>query len=79
MLEHVGEEQPSRLLGRGTILGGNEVCHLAKSIHHHHDHIKTLDGGKLVMKSMDTLSHGPSGMGNGRNNLACLLLSTRFC
>jgi hypothetical protein len=28
MFEHVGEEQPSRLLGRGTFLGGNEVCHV---------------------------------------------------
>jgi hypothetical protein len=26
------------------------------------------DGGKLTMKSMDTLSHGPSGISNGRNN-----------
>jgi hypothetical protein len=41
MLEHMGEEQPSRLLGHGTFLGGNEVCHLAKSIHHHHDGIET--------------------------------------
>ncbi len=40
MFEHVGEEQPSRLLGRGTFLGGNEVCHLTKSINHHHDHIE---------------------------------------
>jgi hypothetical protein len=40
---------------------------------------KPLDGGKLTMKSMDTLSHGPSGMGNGHNNLACFLLSIRFC
>jgi hypothetical protein len=30
MFEHVGEEQPSHLLGHGTILGGNEMCHLAK-------------------------------------------------
>jgi hypothetical protein len=41
MLEHVREEQPSRLLGRGIFLGGNEVCHFAKSIHHHHDYIKS--------------------------------------
>jgi hypothetical protein len=34
-----------------------------------------LDGGKLTMKSMDTLSHGPSGIGNGRNNPACFLLN----
>jgi hypothetical protein len=36
---------------------------------------KPLDGGKLTMKSMDTLSHGPSGIGNGHNNLACFLLN----
>jgi hypothetical protein len=41
MLEHVREEQPTCFLGRDTILGGNEVCHFAKSIHHHHDGIKT--------------------------------------
>jgi hypothetical protein len=40
MLEHVGEEQPSCLLGCNTFFGGNEVCHLAKSINHHHDGIK---------------------------------------
>jgi len=40
MLEHMSEEQPSCLLGCGTILGGNEMCHLAKSIHHHHDGIE---------------------------------------
>jgi hypothetical protein len=36
---------------------------------------KPLDGGKLTMKSMDTLSHNPSKIGNGRNNLAYFLLS----
>jgi hypothetical protein len=41
MLEHVREEQPICLLGRGNIFDGNEMCHLAKSIHHHHDGIKT--------------------------------------
>ncbi len=41
MLKHVREEQPSHLLGRCIILGGDEMCHLAKSIHHHHDGIKT--------------------------------------
>jgi len=39
---------------------------------------KPLEGGKFTMKSMDTLSHGPSGMGNGRNNPACFLLTTQF-
>jgi len=33
------------------------------------------DGGKLTMKSMDTLSHGPLGIGNGHNNHVYLLLS----
>jgi hypothetical protein len=32
---------------------------------------KDLDGGKLTMKSMDTLSHSPLGIGNSRNNLVC--------
>jgi hypothetical protein len=41
MLEYVHDEQPSRFLGRGTFFSGNEMCHLAKSIHHHHDHIKS--------------------------------------
>ncbi len=41
MLEYMREKQPSRFLGRGIILGGDEMCHLAKSIHHHHDGIKT--------------------------------------
>jgi hypothetical protein len=41
MLKHMREKQPSRLLGHGIFLDGNEACHLAKSIHHHHDHIKT--------------------------------------
>jgi hypothetical protein len=36
------------------------------------------DGGKLTMKSMDTLSHSPSGINNGCNNLACFLLGLRF-
>jgi hypothetical protein len=34
-----------------------------------------LDGGKLTMKFMDTLSHGLSGFGNGCNNPAYFLLS----
>ncbi len=33
------------------------------------------DGGKFTMKSMDTLSHGPLGIGNGHNNHAYLLLN----
>jgi len=34
-----------------------------------------LDGGKLTMKSIDTLSHRPLEISNDRNNLACFLLS----
>jgi hypothetical protein len=41
MLEHVREKQPTRLLGYGNLLSGNEMCHFAKSIHHHHDRIKS--------------------------------------
>jgi hypothetical protein len=42
VLEDMCEEQPSYVLGRGLILCGNEVCHLTKSIHHHHhDGIKS--------------------------------------
>jgi len=41
MFEHVHEEQPCHLLGCGTFLGENEVCHLAKLIHHRHDCIKS--------------------------------------
>jgi hypothetical protein len=33
------------------------------------------DGGKLTMKSMDTLSHNLLGIGNSCNNLVCFLLS----
>jgi hypothetical protein len=38
-----------------------------------------LDGGKLTMKSMDTLSHDPLGIANGHNNPTYFLLSVRFC
>jgi hypothetical protein len=33
------------------------------------------DGGKLTMKSMDTLSHGLSRANNGSNNHVCFLLN----
>ncbi len=64
---------------RGTFFSANEMCHLAKSIPCHHDHIKSLDGVKLTMKSMDTLSHIPLGINNGYNNpilffTKCLIL-----
>jgi hypothetical protein len=36
---------------------------------------KPLDGGKLTMNSMDTLSHDPLGIRNGRNNPACFLFN----
>jgi hypothetical protein len=38
-----------------------------------------LDGGKLTMKFMDTLSHNISRIGNGRNNHVCFLLNVRCC
>jgi hypothetical protein len=41
--------------------------------------LNPLDGGKFTMKSMDTLSQGPLGIGNGRNNPTCFLLNVRFC
>jgi hypothetical protein len=34
MLKHMREEKHSRLLGHCIFLSGNEMCHLAKSIHH---------------------------------------------
>jgi hypothetical protein len=36
---------------------------------------KPFDGGKLTMKSMDTLSHGPLGIRKGYNKPAYFLLS----
>jgi hypothetical protein len=78
MFEHMREEQPSHFLGHGTFVGQNEMCYLTKSINHHITS-KPLDGGKFTVKSMDTLSHGPSRISNGHNNLACFLLSVRFC
>jgi hypothetical protein len=71
----VHEEQFSHVLGRGIFLDGNKVCHVAKSIKHHHDHIKSFDGGKFTMISMDTLSHDHSKIGNDRNNHVCFLLN----
>jgi hypothetical protein len=38
-----------------------------------------LDGGKLTMKSMDTLSHGPLGIGKGCNKPVYFLLRAQFC
>jgi hypothetical protein len=40
---------------------------------------KPLDGGKFTMKSMDTLSHGPSGISKGCNKPTCFLLNIQFC
>jgi hypothetical protein len=37
-----------------------------------------LDGGKLTMKSMDTLSHDPSRIGKGCNKPVCFLLRVQF-
>jgi hypothetical protein len=41
VLKNVGEEQPPHLLRRSFIFCGDEVRHLAKSIHHNHDGIKS--------------------------------------
>jgi hypothetical protein len=75
MFEHMREEQLSCFLGHSTFLGGNEVCHFAKSIHHHHDASNPLNDDKLTMESMDTLSHGPSRICNGHNNPTCFSLN----
>jgi hypothetical protein len=40
--------------------------------------LKSLDGDKLTMKSMDTFSHGPSGIGKSYNKHACFLLNVLF-
>ncbi len=72
MLENMCEEQPTYLLGRGLILSGNEMCHLAKSIHHHHDGVKGLWWGQAYHEI-----HGhtfPRPFGNWqRLQQACLL------
>jgi len=79
MLEHVCEKQPSHLLGCGTFLGGNEMCHLANRFTTTMIASNPLNAGKFTMKSMDTLSRGPLRIGNENNNPACFLLSVRFC
>jgi hypothetical protein len=75
MLEHVGEKQPSLtlpLVGMkcAILLNRSTITMMAS---------KPFDGGKLTMKSMDTLSHGPSGIDKGCNKPTCFLLSVRFC
>jgi hypothetical protein len=79
MLEHVCEEQPSHLLGRGTFLCENEMCHLVNRSTTTMIASNPFDGGKLAMKPMDKFSHGPSGIDNGRNKPVCFLLYVRFC
>jgi len=37
------------------------------------------DGGKLTMKSMDTLSHNYLRINNGHNNLTCFFFGVQFC
>jgi hypothetical protein len=58
MLEHVNEEQPSRLLGCGTSFVGMKCAILLNQSTTTMMASNPLDGGKLTMKSMDTLSHG---------------------
>ncbi len=81
MLKNVCEEQPICFLGRGTILGGNEMCLGMKCVILLNRSTTTmmaskpLDGSKLTMKSMDTLSHDPLRIGKDCNKPACFLLS----
>jgi hypothetical protein len=79
MLEQMGEKQPSRLLGVALSLVGMKCAILLNRSTTTIMASKPLDEGKLTMKSMNTLSHGPSGMGNGPNNPVCFLLNTQFC
>jgi len=61
MLGHVHKEQPSCLWGNGTkcaiLLNWSTTTMIASN---------PFDGGKLTMKSMDTLSRGPLRIGNWR-------------
>ncbi len=41
MFKYMCEEQPASFLDRGLIFCGNEMCHLAESIHHHHNGIES--------------------------------------
>ncbi len=79
MLEHVHEEQPFRLLGCGTSLSGNESAILLNQSTTTMITSNPIDGGKLIMKSMDTFSHGRLGIHNSRNRHVCFLLSVQLC
>ncbi len=79
MFEHMGEERPTCPWAVAFSLVGMKCAILLNQSTTTMMASKPLDGGKVNMKSMETLSHGPSEMGNGRNNPACFLLNTRFC
>jgi hypothetical protein len=79
MLEHVHEEQPFRILGCGISFSGNEGAILLNQSTTTMITSNSIDGGKLIMKSMDTLSHGHLGIDNSRNRHVCFLLSVQLC
>ncbi len=58
------KKQPPHILGCGTFLGGNEMCHLVNRFTTTMIASNPLNAGKLTMKSMDTLSRDPLGIGN---------------
>jgi hypothetical protein len=54
--------------------------HLLQAIHYDHYHVlNPFEGGRLTMKSMDTLSQGLSRIRGVYNNLACFLKIVQFC
>jgi hypothetical protein len=71
MLEHVREEQPFRFWAVALSLVGMKCAILLNRSTTTMITSNPLDGGKLTMKSMDTFSHGPLGIDNGRNNRTC--------
>jgi hypothetical protein len=75
LLKHVHEKQPSHFLGHGTFFNGMKCAILLNQSTTTMITSNPFDGGKLTMKSMDTLSHGPLGIGNGCNNLVYFLLN----
>jgi hypothetical protein len=79
MLENMCEEQPTCFLVVVSSLVGMKCAILLNQSTTTMMASKPLDGGKLTMKSMDTLSHDPSGIGKGCNNPACFLLNVQFC
>jgi hypothetical protein len=75
LLKHVHEKQPSHFLGHGTFFNGMKCAILLNQSTTTMITSNPFDGGKLTMKSMDTLSHGHLGIGNGCNNPIYFLLN----